>query len=106
MPRGPVLNDNSRSFTTRDSLGIEGVATTIQGEVCPIVNTVTPRAFYWPFMIWIYYDFYKYSGIEEKPNAKNPIIEIDHEINMSYFIWTRITIRKNGNKEIDKPQYI
>ncbi len=66
VPRGPVLNDNSRSFTTRDSLGVEGVATTIQGEVCPIVNTVTPRAFYWPFMIWIYYDFYKYSGIEEK----------------------------------------
>lgn len=37
----------------------------MQAEICPIVNTVTPRAFYWPFMIWIYYDFYKYSGIPD-----------------------------------------
>ena len=66
MPKGPRLNNISKNFTTRDSLGIEGVATTIQGEVCPVVNTVTPRAFYWPFMVWIYYDFYKYSGIEER----------------------------------------
>ena len=65
MPRGPRLNDISKSFTTRDSLGIEGVATTIQGEICPIINTVTPRAFYWPFMVWIYYDFYEHSGIKE-----------------------------------------
>lgn len=66
MQKGPKLNDISKNFTTRDSLGIEGVATTMQGEVCPIVNTVTPRAFYWPFMVWIYYDFYMYSGIEER----------------------------------------
>ena len=66
MPKGPLLNDNKRSFTTRDSLGIESVATSISAEICPVVNTVTPRAFYWPFMVWIYYDFYKYSGIEER----------------------------------------
>lgn len=65
MEKGPILNNNSRSFTTRDSLGIESVAASISRELCPIVNTVTPRAFYWPFMVWIYYDFYKYSGIEE-----------------------------------------
>ena len=65
MPRGPRLNNISKNFTTRDSLGIEGVAATIQGEICPVVNTVTPRAFYWPFMVWIYYDFYEYSGIKE-----------------------------------------
>ncbi|MBE5923593.1 MAG: hypothetical protein E7271_03875 [Lachnospiraceae bacterium] len=65
MPKGPKLNNISKNFTTRDSLGIEGVATTIQAEICPVVNTVTPRAFYWPFMAWIYYDFYRYSGIEE-----------------------------------------
>lgn len=65
MSRGPKLNNISKSFTTRDSLGIEGVSTSIQGEICPIVNTVTPRAFYWPFMAWIYYDFYKYSGISD-----------------------------------------
>ena len=66
MPKGgPKLNDISKNFTTRDSLGIEGVSTSMQAEICPIVNTVTPRAFYWPFMVWIYYDFYKYSGISE-----------------------------------------
>jgi hypothetical protein len=65
MLKGPRLNNNIKNFTTRDSLGIEGVAATISGEICPIVNTVTPRAFYWPFMVWIYYDFYKYSGIKE-----------------------------------------
>jgi hypothetical protein len=64
--KGPRLNNISKSFTTRDSLGIEGVATTIQAEICPVVNTVTPRAFYWPFMVWTYFDFYKYSGIEER----------------------------------------
>lgn len=66
MQKGPKLNNISKNFTTRDSLGIEGVATSIQGEICPVVNTVTPRAFYWPFMVWIYYDFYKYSGIPDR----------------------------------------
>ena len=65
MPKGPVINNIQKNFTTRDSLGIEGVEASIQAEICPIVNTVTPRAFYWPFMIWIYYDFYKYSGIPD-----------------------------------------
>ena len=65
MKKGPLLNNNSRKFTTRDSLGIESVASSISRDLCPIVNTVTPRAFYWAFMVWIYYDFYKYSGIEE-----------------------------------------
>lgn len=65
MSKGPKLNNISRNFTTRDSLGIEGVAATMQADICPVVNTVTPRAFYWPFMTWIYYDFYRYSGIEE-----------------------------------------
>ena len=64
MPKGPILNDISRNFTTRDNLGIEGVATTIQASICPVVNTVTPRVFYWPFLTWIYYDYYRYSGIE------------------------------------------
>lgn len=65
MPRGPQLNNIAKNITTRDSLGIESVAASISGEICPVVNTVTPRAFYWPFMVWIYYDFYKYSGIED-----------------------------------------
>lgn len=67
MPRGPILNDISRNFTTRDSVGIEGVAATIQASVCPIVNTVTPRAFYWPFMVWLYYDYHQNIG-RDKPD--------------------------------------
>lgn len=66
MKKGPLLNNNSRKFTTRDSLGIESVAASISRDLCPIVNTVTPRAFYWAFMVWIYYDFYNYSGIKER----------------------------------------
>ena len=66
MPRGPRLNNIIKNFTSRDSLGIEGVATSISADICPIVNTVTPRAFYWPFMVWIYYDFYKFSGVEDR----------------------------------------
>ncbi len=66
MPKGPQLNNIARDFTTRDSLGIESVAASISGEICPVVNVVTPRAFYWPFMVWIYYDYYKYSGIKDR----------------------------------------
>ena len=62
----PRFNSITKRFSSRDSLGIESVAASISGELCPIVNTVTPRAFYWPFMCWIYYDFYKNSGIKER----------------------------------------
>ena len=58
MSKGPRLNNITRNFTTRDSLGIEGVATSISAEICPIVNTVTPRPFYWAFITWCYYDFF------------------------------------------------
>ncbi len=54
MSIGPKLNNISRNFTSRDSLGIDGVSTTMSAELCPVINTVTPRAFYWPFMVWIY----------------------------------------------------
>ncbi len=68
MPKGPILNDISRNFTTRDSLGIEGVAATMQASICPVVNTVTPRAFYWPFLVWLYYDYHRYVAAD-KPDA-------------------------------------
>lgn len=59
MGNGPRLNSFTTNFTTRDSLGIESVATSISAKICPIINTVTPRPFYWAFMCWIYYDYYK-----------------------------------------------
>ena len=63
---GPRLNNLTTRFSSRDSLGIESVAASVSAIICPIVNTVTPRAFYWPFMCWIYYDFYKNSGIKQR----------------------------------------
>ncbi len=66
MNKGPRLNNISRNFTTRDSLGIEGVATSISAEICPIVNTVTPRPFYWAFITWCYYDFYNTCDVKDR----------------------------------------
>ena len=63
--KGPILNDITSSFTKRDSLGIESVAASISGEICPVVTTVTPRAFYWAFATWNYYDFLKNSKLEK-----------------------------------------
>jgi hypothetical protein len=57
----PILNDTTRNFTTRDNLGITGATTSLQAELCPVINTVTPRAFYWPFMVWNYYEYLKYT---------------------------------------------
>ena len=66
MNNGPKLNSFTTNFTTRDSLGVESVATSISSEICPIINTVTPRPFYWAFMCWIYYDYYKSISVEKR----------------------------------------
>ena len=57
MPKGPLYNKIESRVTTRDSLGIESATASLQGELCPVVTTVTPRAFYWIFMVWNYYDW-------------------------------------------------
>lgn len=59
MQKGPKLNNHKSKKTTRDNLGINGAYTSMSRQICPIVNNVTPRAFYWIFLTWIYYDFYK-----------------------------------------------
>lgn len=58
MSQGPTINNTRRKPTPRDTLGIENVATSIQGEICPVVNTVTPKPYYWAFIDWCYYDWY------------------------------------------------
>ena len=68
MSKGPIINNVTKNFTTRDSLGIEGVATSIASEICPIVNTVTPRPFYWAFITWCYYDFYRNCNPKDRTN--------------------------------------
>ena len=57
MAKGPQFNYVDIRFTTRDSLGIESETASMQAELCPVVNTVTPRAFYWPFMVWNYWQY-------------------------------------------------
>ena len=56
--KGPQINNTSRTFTTRDSVGIEGIANTISADLCPVVNTVTPRPYYWAFITWCYWKYY------------------------------------------------
>ncbi len=66
MSKGPKFNKTGYNFTTRDNLGIEGATASIQADLCPVINTVTPRAFYWPFMVWNYYDYHVNYKTEKK----------------------------------------
>ena len=59
MTKGPKINYSNRNFTTRDNLGINAAGTSFQAELCPVINTVTPRAFYWAFATWNYYDYWQ-----------------------------------------------
>lgn len=58
----PKINNTIRNFTTRDNLGIEGIANTISADLCPVVNTVTPRPYYWAFITWCYWKYYDLFG--------------------------------------------
>ena len=64
--KGPKFNKKIGKLTGRDPLGIESVANSMGADLCPIINTVSPRAFYWPFLVWIYYDFHKNLNPKEK----------------------------------------
>ena len=69
MTKGPKLNKTGYNFTARDNLGIEGATASIQADLCPVINTVTPRAFYWPFMVWNYYDYHVNYKTENKTSS-------------------------------------
>lgn len=56
----PRFNQYQSSFSSRYVLGIEGIAPSMQNIICPVVNTVTPRPYYWAFFTWCYYDYYKH----------------------------------------------
>lgn len=58
MDKGPIINNHKGRIVTRDPLGVLGVSQSIVGDICPIINSVTPNAFYWVFLNWIYYDYY------------------------------------------------
>lgn len=88
MSKGPKFNKLSDKINTRDNLGINGVAASMQGELCPVVNTVTPRAFYWPFMVWNYYDFFENSSITE--HTTKVFDEQFLKINDYYFVLSNL----------------
>ena len=69
--KGPRLNNRSLRPTNRDNLGITSAQTTLQDELCPVVNTVTYRAFYWPFLVWNYYNYINSHSIEEISKGKD-----------------------------------
>ena len=79
MAKGPKLNKTGYNFTARDNLGIEGATAGIQADLCPVINTVTPRAFYWPFMVWNYYDYHVNYKTENKTSS-------DFDIKLSIII--------------------
>lgn len=64
--KGPRINYSHRNFTTRDNLGINSAGTSYQADLCPVINTVTPRAFYWAFAVWNYYDYWLNYRTEKK----------------------------------------
>ena len=82
MAKGPKFNEVTKTFTTRDNLGIESATAGIQDALCPIVTTVTPRAFYWPFVTWNYYDYH----VNCKNDKKNSTGFNDFLNRNSYFM--------------------
>ena len=96
IKKGPILNNTSYNFTARDSLGIEGVFSTLSGEICPVVTTVTPRAFYWVFLTWLYYDYHKFSSDEEK-NYKG---FVKHLRRQDYFFVLSVLISGTDEKNL------
>ncbi len=64
--KGPKVNYSRRNITTRDNLGINAAGTSFQAELCPVINTVTPRAFYWAFAVWNYYDYWQNYKTEKR----------------------------------------
>ena len=66
MSKGPRINYTKGNFTTRDNLGINSAGTSFQAVLSPVINTVTPRAFYWIFAVWNYYDYHQNYKTEKK----------------------------------------
>lgn len=95
MKLGPLLNKNKTdaNFSSENSLGIEGVAASMQAAICPVVTTVTPRAFYWAFLVWIYYDFYTNVPIKEKKKD----FFIDYLRRQDFFFVAATLLSKNDD---------
>lgn len=97
MNNGPRLNTYIKNTTSRDSLGIESIATSMQADLCPIINTVTPRPFYWAFMCFIYYDYYKSVIVEKRDYANFDIFLKRHDY---YFVLSQLLIENSDRNNL------
>lgn len=61
---GPKFNKPSSRDTKRNSLGIEGLSSSMAERICPVVANVTPRPFYWVLRCWCIYDLIENSNIK------------------------------------------
>ncbi len=83
MYKGPLLNDIKIKKNNQDPLGIQGISQSIVGSICPIINSVTPHAFYWVLVNWVYYDVYE----NRKKTDYNSQITLNHYLKIyNYFI--------------------
>lgn len=109
----PRFNQYKSSFSSRYVLGIEGIAPSMQNRICPVVNTVTPRPYYWAFFTWCYYDYYNHEDqLKETIGSVNEYIRrnnyfiaqgalLNHKRTVSNFIGaTAIDSTNSLNEEI------
>jgi len=92
---GPLINHIEKSITRRDSLGIEGVANTISAQLCPIVNIVTPRPFYWAFITWGYWKQYQLTNKEDDIAARKLIRRVNYYFALGNYLTHNVLSNDN-----------
>lgn len=101
--KGPLINHVEKPFTARDNLGIEGIANTISADLCPIVNIVTPRPFYWAFMTWAYWKNYQLTNEKDDTKVRLLIKKTNYFFALgNYLSGERITDNFIGQTSIDE----
>lgn len=91
----PSFNSTYRTFTKRDTLGLQSLSSSIQATICPIINVVTPHPFYWAFLIWNYYHFY---SLPENKNVSDGVFS-DEFVKRNDFYFVLSTYL--GGKSLD-----
>lgn len=56
---GPIFNNIKTKDAFRSSLGIEETINTMQANLCQAINSNTPYAYYFAFILWCFYDYEK-----------------------------------------------
>lgn len=96
----PIYNSTEKSFTRRDTLGLQSISSSIQASICPIINVVTPHPFYWAFLIWNYYHYYT---LPENKNKKDSDFNIDFvKRNDFFFVLSNHLAGKNMDGIVGK----